>query len=260
MRQLLNPATHNDWVIPHSYEWYAQLARLTGQYNYSWNSTITEPNGESRFTEEVAAMVRNKTVLDIGCGHGEYAMQWSPVAKQVVGVDVTEDFVVNGNENNIQNVSFVSANTRNGLPFQSEQFDCAYNRRGPTSSYLDLKRVIRAGGEIIGLHPGDAMSFELSQWFPGLFESKPDGTPTLDNIIEKLDRGGFQAQIETVRAVEYLHQPIDIITLRCFGQEPTVVQTIVEECLQDITAIFEKYATGKGLPTTHERYIVRSVV
>lgn len=48
--ELFNPKTHTDWVHPHSFQWYAQLGRLTGQYSYSWKSTNTEPNGELIFT------------------------------------------------------------------------------------------------------------------------------------------------------------------------------------------------------------------
>lgn len=105
-KPLIDPKTHKDWVSPHSHAWYAQLARLTGKYSYSWNSTLTEPNGESIFTDEVSQMVRGKRVLDIGCGHGEFAMQWSPVAKQIVGIDITNDFVEAGNNANVKNVSF----------------------------------------------------------------------------------------------------------------------------------------------------------
>lgn len=259
-KPLLDPQTHRDWLSPHSIEWYAQLGRLTGQYSYPWNATLTEPNGESQFTEEVSQMVRNKKVLDIGCGHGEYTMQWSAVAKQVVGLDITNDFVKTGNEVNVTNVAFVTGNTKHSLPFHAEEFDCAYNRRGPTSAYLDIKRVIKKGGRCLGLHPGDALSNELPLWFPNLFERQPEGTPIRDQLKERLERGGCQAEIETVTAIQYLHEPIDIIRMRCFGQLPAVFELMVGECMSDITRIFEKHATDIGLPTTFERYIVRITV
>ncbi|WP_419871479.1 class I SAM-dependent methyltransferase [Candidatus Pristimantibacillus sp. PTI5] len=257
-KPLIDPKTHKDWVSPHSHAWYAQLARLTGKYSYSWNSTLTEPNGESIFTDEVSQMVRGKHVLDIGCGHGEFAMQWSPVAKQIVGIDITNDFVEAGNNANVSNVSFVQANTKNPLPFDAEQFDCAYNRRGPTSAYLDIKRVIRKGGRILALHPGDALNNELPGWFPHFFERHPEGTPIKDHIKERLDRGGCaDAEIEAIRSIEYFHEPVDIIRMRCFGQKPSVFEMVLEESLPEMTRIFEKHATEKGLPATLERYIVR---
>lgn len=150
---LLNPAAHPDWVRPHSIEWYAQLGKLTGQYSFDWKSTVTEPNGESMFTHEVSRMVPGKKVLDIGCGHGEFALQWSTVAKHIVGIDITSDFIKQGNQAGRQHVTFITANTKDRLPFEDGEFDCAYNRRGPTSAYLDVKRVSKRGGKLIGLHP-----------------------------------------------------------------------------------------------------------
>ncbi|GAB2534458.1 hypothetical protein [Gracilibacillus alcaliphilus] len=63
------------------------------------------------------------------------------------------------------------------LPFESEQFDCAYNRKGPTSAYFDLKRIIKNGGKVLSLHPGDQLSPELPELFPNLFAALPEGTP-----------------------------------------------------------------------------------
>jgi 23S rRNA (guanine745-N1)-methyltransferase len=204
-QKLFNPKTHEDWVRPHSIEWYAQLGRLTGQYSFPWKSTKTEPNGELIFTGEVSRMVPGKKVLDIGCGHGEFTLQWSPVVKKIVGVDITSDFIKQGNDLNRKNVSFVTANTKDKLPFADGEFDCAYNRRGPTSAYLDAKRIIKKGGQLIGLHPGDNITAELSEFFPDFFEAAPAGTPVLDTIKKRLGEGGLEnAEIETVRSIEYL--------------------------------------------------------
>ncbi|GIO91490.1 MULTISPECIES: methyltransferase domain-containing protein [Paenibacillus] len=256
-----NPKTHTDWVRPHSIEWYAQLGRLTGQYSYSWKSTITEPNGELIFTNEVSQMVPGKKVLDIGCGHGEFALQWSPVVKHIVGIDITSDFIKQGNDAGRHNVTFITANTKDKLPFEDEEFDCAYNRRGPTSAYLDVKRVIKQGGKLIALHPGDHITSELSELFPDFFEPSPSGTPILDNIKQRLQEGGLEnAKIETVRSLEYLHEPIDVIRMSLFGQKPSVFESVIQQSMSEITRIFEKNATDKGLPTTFERYIVRVTV
>lgn len=255
---MFNPKTHKDWVRPHSIEWYAQLGRLTGEYSYPWQSTIAEPNGELIFTREVSQMVPGKKVLDIGCGHGGFAIQWSPVVKHIVGIDITSDFIKQGNQSGRENVSFLTANTKDKLPFAEEEFGCAYNRRGPTSAYLDVKRIIKKGGQVIGLHPGDQITSELSELFPTFFEPSPAGTPVLDNIKKRLEEGGLaHADIETVRGIEYLHEPMDVMRMSLFGQKPSVFETAIEESMSEITRIFEKHATDIGLPTTFERYIVR---
>ncbi|MDQ0974554.1 2-polyprenyl-3-methyl-5-hydroxy-6-metoxy-1,4-benzoquinol methylase [Neobacillus niacini] len=79
--KLLDPTTLPEWLPPHSLQWYEQLGRLEGKYQYSWKSTYTNPNGESIFDEEVASVIRNKKVLDVGCGHGEFTMQCAKYAK-----------------------------------------------------------------------------------------------------------------------------------------------------------------------------------
>ncbi len=256
-KALLSPRAHKDWIPPHSFAWYAQLASMTGKYAYSWKSTIVEPNAETMFEAEVAEMVRNKRVLDIGCGHGEFTRQWSPIVEQIIGIDVTDDFVKSGNAIKRDNVSFVQVNTKNRLPFVDDQFDCAYNRKGPTSAYLDIKRIIRQGGQLLGLHPGDASVTQLNDWFPVFFDPKVEGTPVLDMLRERLAQSGFNAEIEIIRSIEYLHEPIDIIRLRCFGQSLSLFKAMEKECLSEITRIFERHSVEQGLPVTSEHYLVR---
>ncbi|WP_082882260.1 class I SAM-dependent methyltransferase [Paenibacillus swuensis] len=258
---MFNPKTHPEWVRPHSIEWYAQLGSLTGQYSYPWKSTITTPNGEVIFANEVALMVPGMKVLDIGCGHGEFALQWTPVAKHLVGIDITEDFIHQGNQAGRSNATFLTVNTKGRLPFDNEEFDCAYNRRGPTSAYLDAKRIIKKGGKLIGLHPGDRSTSGLSELFPELYEPSPIGKPILDNLTERLKEGGLtQAEIETVRSMEYLHEPIDIVKMSVYGQKPLIYEMVLQESMSEITQIFEKNATERGLPITFERYIVRVTI
>lgn len=134
-----NPNTHPDWLAPHSLAWYTQLGEMTGEYVYPWRSTITEPNGESLFMEEI-----------------------------------------------------------------DDTFDCAYNRKGPTSAYPDIARVVKRGGSFIGLHPGDQLSAELFEWLPHLFGSRPADTPILQNLQKRLRQAAFQrVDIQTVIATEY---------------------------------------------------------
>lgn len=257
---LFDPQSHPDWVSPHSFAWYAQLGKLTGKYDYDWQSTLVEPNGESRFTEEVARAVQGKHVLDIGCGHGEYAMRWSGKAASMTGIDVTDEFVHIGHAAAGNKIRFVKANTKLPLPFADGSFDFAYNRRGPTSAYLDVRRVLRQEATLLGLHPGDALGVELPRLFPGFFDSKPVGTPILNQIAERLGRGGLKAEIETIRSVEWFRRPIELVRMRCFGQLPTVLQAAVEKALPEIQRIFDRHTEAEGLAVTHERYLVRAKV
>ncbi|WP_231689540.1 class I SAM-dependent methyltransferase [Bacillus sp. FJAT-27245] len=137
---LTDPTTLSDWLPPHSLEWYKQIGDLEGKYHYPWNSSIMQPNGESIFDTEVMEMVKGKKVLDIGCGDGRFTIQYGTVAREIVGFDATEKFAAAGNEKKSANVSFVTGNSKHGLPIERGPFDCAYIRKGPTSAYLFLKR------------------------------------------------------------------------------------------------------------------------
>ncbi|WP_168123939.1 class I SAM-dependent methyltransferase [Paenibacillus sp. HB172176] len=252
------PSQHSDWIKPHSFAWYAQIGKLTGKYVYPWNSSIVGQDAEELFEQEVAAMVAGKRVLDIGCGDGEFALQWSPIAEQVTGVDVTEDFIAHGDAGIRRNVRFVTANTKEALPFADESFDCAYNRRGPTSAYLDIARVLRPGGRLISLHPGDGQGSRLHELMPHLFSPPFEGTPILDNMKERLAAGGLgHAEIETVHATQYLHEPIDVIRMCCFGQLPAVHVAAIAEALPEIQQVFAEHAAAEGLAFEAVHYIVR---
>ncbi|WP_059171533.1 bifunctional 2-polyprenyl-6-hydroxyphenol methylase/3-demethylubiquinol 3-O-methyltransferase UbiG [Bacillus sp. FJAT-27445] len=254
---LINPTAHPDWLPPHSLEWYSQIGSLEGKYSYSWNSSITQPNGESIFDADVLQMIKGKKVLDIGCGDGGFTIQCGTVAKEIVGFDATEKFTAAGSEKKRANVSFVTGNTKHGLPVERGPFDCAFIRKGPTSAYLFLKEAVKEGGMVLGLHPGDELGKELPLLFPNFFD-KIEGTPTLDHIRQRLEAGSFtSAEIEHIKSIEYLHSPFDVIKWRCFGQKPNIYKKIIEDNLSEITRIFEGNSTRAGLPITFSRYIVR---
>ena len=258
--QLTDPTTLAGWLPPHSIAWYNQLSTFQGKYIYPWHSTVTEPNGESIFDTEVAQMVTAKKVLDVGCGHGEFTIRNGLFAKEIVGFDVAEQFVQTGLTNKQANVSFVCGNTKEGLPFKPNEFDCTYIRKGPTSAYLHLHKVVKNGGTVIGLHPGDESNKELSTLFPNLFDVT-SGTPILDQLHQRLATSHFsQAEIEIINSTEFIHSPLDILKLRCFGQHPDLLERLQETDLPKITEIFEQNATKDGLPVTFSRYVVRATV
>lgn len=257
---LNNPTTFSEWLTPHSIDWYQQLSELQGVYKYTWDSTITSPSGESIFDGEVTKMIKDKKVLDVGCGHGEFTKYCSSFAKQIVGFDVTENFLEVAKVNEKSNLSFIVGNTKQGLPFEKEEFECAFIRKGPTSAYRALTEVVMEGGSILGLHPGDGSAKELPLIFPNLFDHS-FGTPILNKVNRQLEISSFtSAELEHVTSKEYLHSPIDVLKIRCFGQKVSVYERLKKENLSEITKIFEKNSTPQGLPITFSRYIVRLTI
>ena len=193
-------------------------------------------------------------------GHGQFTNQCGLVAKEIIGFDVTDTFVKAGLEERKANVSFVTGNSKEGFPFNRDAFDCAYIRKGPTSAYPALKKVVKSGGHIMGLHPGDDSNKELSRLFPSLFHNSI-GTPILNTIQQRLDFSHFtSSMIEVITSTEFLHSPLDVLKLRCFGQHPSIFETLLQKDLSEISSIFEQHATENGLPITFSRYIVRVTV
>ncbi|WP_419394026.1 hypothetical protein [Cytobacillus praedii] len=91
--KFIDPSTLSGGIPPYSFERYKQLGNLQGIYKYTWNSLLQQPNGESIFDKEAAKMIINKKVLDVGCGHGDFTLKCRLQAKEIVGFNVTENFI-----------------------------------------------------------------------------------------------------------------------------------------------------------------------
>ncbi|MED3575584.1 hypothetical protein [Cytobacillus praedii] len=160
----------------------------------------------------------------------------------------------------MDNVSFIEGNTINGFLFKPNEFDCAYIIKGPTSAYPYLKKVIKNGGMILGLHPGDQWGKELPILFPNLFNCSK-GTPILDTIKHRLKNSNYSCHhIDVIKSLEFISSPIDVLKLRCFGQHPSIYEILKEKYLFEIAKIFKQNATADGLPITFSSYLVRAIV
>lgn len=102
-----DPALLEGWLSPHSLDWYSQLGAQSGVYNYERQSKIDEPNGETLFDGKVLGAVKDKKVLDVGCGHGEFTIRCSYEASEITGFDVTYQFLKTGETAGIGNMAFV---------------------------------------------------------------------------------------------------------------------------------------------------------
>lgn len=258
LKRMLHVSMHADWKVPHSLEWYRQLGESVGKYVYPWKSTIQGPDGEMIFDGEVLQMIPNQKVLDVGCGHGDFSVKCGVLAKEVVGFDVTAPFLKQENLINRDNVSFVIGDTKDGLPFQNNEFDCAFIRKGPTSAYPLLKEIVKEGGRILGIHPGDQSGIELWRMYPDLFSEQKGIIQKLEN---RLANSGFKhIEIETVNTKEFLSTPIDVIKMCCFGQSRSVMEWVLDERLDEISDMFNRNKSSEGLAITNSRYIVRVIV
>ncbi|WP_195576527.1 class I SAM-dependent methyltransferase [Paenibacillus sp. 1001270B_150601_E10] len=139
-------------------EWYDAIARRNGGYRSDAVYAIEGVSGEVVFEKELADMLSNAdTVLDAGCGHGEFTLRMSKNARHIIGFDFSVEMIKIANQllaaSKVENVQFVQATTKLPLPFKDEQFDLIYDRRGPTS-ILEHSRILRSGGTVFGIHSG----------------------------------------------------------------------------------------------------------
>lgn len=117
---------------------------------------------------------------------------------------------------------------------------------------------MKKGGAVYGLHPGDQSRKELPTLFPNLFHPSK-GTPILDGLKQRLETSNFSsAQVEVVNSIEYIKSLVDVTKLRCFGQQPTILQTLIENSINEIAKIFDRNSTENGLPITFSRYLVKA--
>ncbi|URN93826.1 MAG: class I SAM-dependent methyltransferase [Candidatus Pristimantibacillus lignocellulolyticus] len=152
-------------------EWYDMIAKRNGGYKNNAISTTIGVSSEQVFEENLITMFSEySTVLDAGCGHGEFTLKMSKYANSIIGFDNSIELITIANEllseSKVSNVNFIHTTTKTELPFQDNQFDLIYNRRGPTS-IIEHSKVLRSGGIIYGIHV------------------------SVDKVIQKLDVNGF---------------------------------------------------------------------
>ncbi|GAB6926222.1 hypothetical protein JCM10914A_02050 [Paenibacillus sp. JCM 10914] len=137
-------------------EWYDMIARRNGGYKGRAQFTVVGRSAEEIFEERlVEKLKRSRSVLDAGCGHGEFTLNMAGHAERIIGFDNSREMIGIAQSllqsSQAENVEFVYATTKSELPFHDGQFDLIYDRRGPTS-IIDHPRILTSGGIIMGIH------------------------------------------------------------------------------------------------------------
>ncbi|WP_255570378.1 class I SAM-dependent methyltransferase [Cohnella sp. CFH 77786] len=139
-------------------DWYNSIAIRNGGYKNNAVFSVEGTSAEELFERRLITLLPNcESVLDAGCGHGDFTMKMAAYAKSIIGFDNAIEMIKIANSSirgtSYTNLHFIHASTKEELPFSDGQFDMIYDRRGPTS-ILNHSRILRSGGTIIGIHSG----------------------------------------------------------------------------------------------------------
>lgn len=92
-----------------------------------------------KFEQRLSELVKNRSVLEIGCSVGGLAEKMAPISKEYLGIDISDKAVALANEKQIKNANFlVSDAHKTDLP--SESFDIIV--ASGVLHHLDLENVL----------------------------------------------------------------------------------------------------------------------
>jgi SAM-dependent methyltransferase len=142
-------------------EYWNNLRRLRDRPSHE--HVFTDGNdGENEFDAKILYTVVNRVVLDVGCGIGEFTLRIAERAREVVGVDFSEEAVRRAEKNlgrmGRRNCKFRQGNA-DKLPFPDAAFDVVVSRRGPVTSspqsLLEAFRVLKEGTTLMEITIGE---------------------------------------------------------------------------------------------------------
>ena len=253
---------HPQWKKPQSKEFYLQLVKDSGVYEYPWKSQFQGKTAEMIFAEKLSEHIKEDYhVLDVGCGHGKFTNQFGTAAKEVIGIDITEGFINTAKKTNLSdNVKYLVVDASSQLPFSDNYFDLIYTKKGPWL-HKEASRIAKTDAMVMGLYPGRTDG-GLRELFPDLYDPLPHDPFDIDYIMNlwgfKDSVGLKDFQIQVIEETEYLKTPEDILIKRCFGQNEIIKELVWHECLEDVENIFHKNSTANGLKVVNYYYLVTS--
>lgn len=119
---------------PHSWEWYARLARELGGYRHPWARVLDGPDPELTFDALLAERLGpGGRVLEAGCGHGPDAARFASQVARWAAFDAVPELVTQA-RGNTPHADIHEWNAKGEVPPGLRgPFDLIVSRRGPTS-------------------------------------------------------------------------------------------------------------------------------
>jgi len=131
-----------------------EIQKIKKEYD-RWHSQVISKYHDDKFYQWVrkqAKVLPNETVLDVGCGKGEFLEVLDPTNSYRIGVDISYVALRNARRTGISgNVDYVLADAEN-LPFRESIFDKVFalgsleHFPNPQKGALEIKKVLKRGG------------------------------------------------------------------------------------------------------------------
>lgn len=205
----------------------------------TWNDYLEKPAMEAM----LKPLVKDKKVLDLGCGTGILTNELISWGAKAEGVDLSEEMIALAKEN-YPEIKFITASSEK-MPYTDDNFDLVasslvmhyLNDLQPTLS--EIARVLKpAGSFIFSMHHPFNESFDLNK-------EKVDGRPVLQPYFHK---ESYYWRMCGADILSFHHTFEDIIkNLKANG----FVLADLYECRPEISAkeIFADYEFTSNYPT-----------
>lgn len=260
----------------HSNEWYDHLATTQDGYYYPWESSLSARNGEEAFRDLVDEhLAPGMQVLEIGCGHGDLALELAGTAGQVTAYDRIKPWIDKARQTaearGVGNVEYLChdaadpAHDRVTLPVEDHSVDLFVCRRGPLHWIADAVRAARPGAVIIHLAP---MEEPIPAWTSKLphklhYENcgRYSGAGSIHMSVEnRLHQAGLTLHsgwgFDVPERFDDARQLYKVVT---WGLPEAEVEPF-EDLAHRFERIFETYAEDGAIVLRHCRYLWKAVI
>lgn len=171
------------------------MAQNTKKLNFTGERLIPELMNEDTFLHLhryaiTLNYIKDKEVIDIACGEGYGSFLMSKYAKNVTGIDIDENTIINANskyKNN--NLSYLQGDVSK-IPLQSSTIDVvvSFETIEHTTKHdemmLEIKRVLKPDGLLIMSSP-DKYNYSEKRGFINKYHVKELYSQEFENLIKK---------------------------------------------------------------------------
>lgn len=230
--------------------------------NFPRENLVTDGNsGEAEFDSKILETTAGKVVADVGCGIGEFTLRIAERAREVVGLDFSQEAIRRAEKNlgrmGRRSCKFKQADA-NELPFPDARFDVVVSRRGPVTSsmqsLLEAFRVLREGGTLMEITIGEKDKNNILRIFGRgqMYGIAERVAVTKGRMLE--DTGFLIVEIKDYIGTE-IFRTLDDLVIR-LNSAPIIPNFDVKRDEKYLKRVEEECKTSRGIETEVHRVTI----